>query len=260
MIKNSINLILQGKGGVGKSFASQLLSQYFMDHKKVATSVADTDPVNASTFRVKRLNAIQVNIMEGETILQNRFDDLFELMITVDQTFVVDNGASTFLPMIKYMADNEVLPLLDTTNKPIYLHSVIVGGQPLIDTIEGFKTLCSKVRESGAKNIKVIAWVNDGLGDVIYKDRHFLESPILKADADVLGGVVWMKNYHSDAFTSDIKQVTENNLTLVEALNSSEFKLMQKQRLKKVYGEIYEQLDVIYDLKPEVKKSGGKNE
>ncbi|EPN7157104.1 TPA: conjugal transfer protein TraL, partial [Escherichia coli] len=57
-MNTSINFILQGKGGVGKSFATSILSQYFIDEKKLENVVvADTDPVNTTTAKVKRLNA-----------------------------------------------------------------------------------------------------------------------------------------------------------------------------------------------------------
>ncbi len=34
-MNTSINFILQGKGGVGKSFATSILSQYFIDEKNL---------------------------------------------------------------------------------------------------------------------------------------------------------------------------------------------------------------------------------
>ena len=54
-ITNSINVVMTGKGGVGKSYVAQTLSQYFLHYKRIATSTSDSDPVNASTFRIKAL-------------------------------------------------------------------------------------------------------------------------------------------------------------------------------------------------------------
>lgn len=51
----------------------------------------------------------------------------------------------------------------------------------------------------------------------------------------------------SDAFASDIKELTEKSLTLKEAIESDHFGLMAKSRLKRVFNDIYKQLDSIYD-------------
>ena len=44
-MSNSVHMVMQGKGGVGKSFIAMLLAQHF---KRNGDSVicADTDPVN----------------------------------------------------------------------------------------------------------------------------------------------------------------------------------------------------------------------
>lgn len=55
MIKNSINLVLQGKSDVGKTFISSMLAQYFLDNKKIDTICADTDQ---TPFLIKKKDAI----------------------------------------------------------------------------------------------------------------------------------------------------------------------------------------------------------
>ncbi|EOQ6451878.1 TPA: conjugal transfer protein TraL, partial [Escherichia coli] len=62
-----------------------------------------------------------------------------------------------------------------------------------------------------------------------------------------IAGVVVIQDRKSDAFASDIKELTEKSLTLKEALESDHFGLMAKSRLKRVFNDIYKQLDSIYD-------------
>lgn len=74
-MKNSINFILQGKGGVGKSFATAILAQYFIDENHMDNIVVgDTDPVNTTTVKVKRLNADLIQITENSKVIQSKFD------------------------------------------------------------------------------------------------------------------------------------------------------------------------------------------
>lgn len=250
MINNSINFIAQGKGGVGKSFVSQMLAQYFMHYKKIATSVADTDPVNASTARMAGLQAEFIKIMENDNILQSRFDGLFTAIVENDEaTFVVDNGASTFLPMMKYFRENDIIDLFDSIERPTFIHSVITGGQAQKDTVQGFIRTCELVKGS---SVKVVAWINekDGVPMVEAKsgNRPLYGSTWFERYSDSLSGVINIVDRSSDAFTNDLKLLTENNLTLEEAKVSELFNIMQRTRLNKVFKEVYLQLDNIFDL------------
>jgi len=240
MINNSINLVLQGKGGVGKSFISSMLSQYFLDNKKVNFFGADTDPVNHSFSNISRLNARNIEILKDGAILQSKFDGMFESIINEEQiTFVVDNGASTFIPMIKYIKDNDIISMFDEMNRPFYIHTIIVGGQSQADTIQGLTTLFELIEKSN--NIKLIIWLNEFQGEVK------LDTNLMKLVKNKTAGVVVVKNWNSDAFTSDLEKMTTNRLTLEEALQSSDFNLMAKNRLKRIFNDVYVQLDSIFD-------------
>jgi hypothetical protein len=49
----SVHIILQGKGGVGKSFVSAILAQYFRT-KPAPVHCLDTDPINATFAQSSR--------------------------------------------------------------------------------------------------------------------------------------------------------------------------------------------------------------
>src|SRR5271165_4554696 len=78
---STVHLILQGKGGVGKSFAAFLLAQYLPD-KSVLVRCFDADPINNTLASFPALNAVKVDLIEnsdkGRRIDPRRFDDLVE--------------------------------------------------------------------------------------------------------------------------------------------------------------------------------------
>ncbi|EGJ1173095.1 conjugal transfer protein TraL [Salmonella enterica] len=247
-ITNSINVVMTGKGGVGKSYVAQTLSQYFLHYKRIATSTSDSDPVNASTFRIKALNPEFIKIMENNTILQSNFDQVIESFVAnEDITFVLDTGASTYVPLMQYFYDNDLVDFFSSLGRPVFLHTIIMAGQELPDTLNGFKSLCEMVKGT---NVKVVAWINELKGtpivDVKGVSTPLIETPFFENFADSLGGVVVIEDRKSDAFTADLKALTSKNLTLEEAKQSSEFNIMQKTRLNKVYKAVYDQLDEIY--------------
>jgi len=247
-IKNSINIVMTGKGGVGKSFVAQVLGQFFLHYKKIDTSVSDSDPVNSSTFRVTALNPEYIEIMENNTILQGNFDQVIQSFVENENiTFVLDTGASTYVPLMQYFHDNDLVDFFSAVGRPVFLHTIIMAGQELPDTLNGCKNLCEMVKGT---NVKVVAWVNELKGtpmvDIKGVTMPLIESPFFNQFSDTLGGVVVIKDRKSDAFTSDIKTLTSKNLTLEEAKESSDFNVMQKTRLNKVFKEVYEQLEEVY--------------
>ncbi|HKE23532.1 MAG TPA: P-loop NTPase [Bryobacteraceae bacterium] len=74
---NSANahFVLQGKGGVGKSYVSAILAQYFRQKGK-RTHCFDTDPVNATFAQYKCPDANHLNILRRGAVHEKRFDDL----------------------------------------------------------------------------------------------------------------------------------------------------------------------------------------
>ena len=75
----NVHMILQGKGGVGKSFIASLLAQHkIADHKNILC--IDTDPVNATFAGFKALNVKRLELMDGDVINARKFDDLIELI------------------------------------------------------------------------------------------------------------------------------------------------------------------------------------
>ena len=88
-----IHMVLQGKGGVGKSMIAATLAQYKAG-KGTKPLCIDTDPVNATFEGYKALNVRRLNIMEGDEINTRNFDALVEMIASAEGDVIIDNGAS----------------------------------------------------------------------------------------------------------------------------------------------------------------------
>src|SRR5712691_2310752 len=93
----AIHMSLQGKGGVGKSLAASVLAQYFMARGRAVRCI-DADPVNKTLFQYRALEAKPLQLLQDGAIDSRAFDQLMEELLTEDGPFIVDNGASTFVP------------------------------------------------------------------------------------------------------------------------------------------------------------------
>ena len=237
-----IHFILQGKGGVGKSFIASLLAQYLRDRKKDQVVCFDTDPVNPTLSRYKQLNVQTIPILtEHKTIDTSRFDSFIEQLIEQDGLAVIDNGAATFVPLLGYITEIDLFNIFVDSDIEVFIHVPVVGGQAFEETLTGLGNICQL-----GNSFKIIAWLNEFQGDIERHGKDFTDFKIIQQNKDKVIGQVTLQNRNPDTFGKDIRRMTEDSITFTEVLESKNYTLIPKQRLKQVRDEVYRQLDVIF--------------
>jgi hypothetical protein len=151
----SVHLVLQGKGGVGKSFVSSILAQYFRT-KSAPVYCLDTDPVNATFAQYRRLDAEHLKVLKRGTVNEKQFDVFVQRVCKGQGVFIVDTGATTFVPIWNYILENEILEFFRAHERRVFVHSVVTGGQAMTDTLTAWdvwrKRLRRKTSSSGSTN------------------------------------------------------------------------------------------------------------
>ena len=237
---SAIHLSLQGKGGVGKSLIASILAQYFVENGRKLECV-DTDPVNQTFSQYRALSARHIDLMRDGNIDQRGFDGLMERLLTEDGVFVIDNGASTFIPLWSYILENNVQQLLRAAGKTLYVHTVVTGGQALADTLKGFRSLAESTSERN-----VIVWINEYFGRVERDGKQFIDMNAYKESSEKVFGWVHLVKRNQDTFGRDFEEVIARKLTLREAIAESGLSLMSKQRLKVIQRDLFEQIDRLF--------------
>jgi hypothetical protein len=235
----TIHISLQGKGGVGKSLISAILSQYLVSRGQDVHGI-DADPVNQTMSEYKALAVSRLNLLRDGNVDPREFDLLMERFLTESGTFVVDTGASTFIPLWHYLLENHALDYLRERGKRVFIHSVITGGQSLNDTLGGFEQLAETTQE---KNI--VVWLNEYFGAVLQDGSSFRDMAVYTKHADKVHGSVAIVRRTGDTFGRDVEEMVCQKLTFDEALNETGFTIMAKQRLRVVQRDLFEQLDAI---------------
>ena len=238
--KNSVHFTLQGKGGVGKSLVSSLLAQYFQSIEGCEVKCIDTDPVNQTLANYKALNAQHVQLMNGSKINERNFDQLMERLMVEDGVFVVDNGASSFVPLSNYLIENNAIAMLQEAGRDVFIHSVLTGGQALMDTLAGFKILAE---QADTKNM--VIWLNEYFGPIEANGKTFKEMKVYADHADKVRGIVRIPERNQDTFGKDMELMASKKLTFAEVLSGTDFALMAKQRMKTVQRDLNEQLAAV---------------
>ena len=239
MDTNTVHFMLQGRGGVGKSLGSSLLAQY-LTHRGVPISCYDTDPVNDTFSQYEALGAKRIDILGPDKNIDSRvFDSLIDALLWDDKAAVIDNGASTFVPLMAYLVENRVLSVLKEAGRPVLIHSVLTGGQAFDDTQQGLKAIL------GVHQAPVVVWLNEYFGPVQRDGRSFEDSQLYKDYADRIAGIVRLERVNADTFGKDIEMMLQRKLTFAQALDSEHFGIMPRQRLKMRRDAIFHQLATI---------------
>ncbi|MCL2635634.1 MAG: conjugal transfer protein TraL [Betaproteobacteria bacterium] len=238
----SVHIILQGKGGVGKSLVAAMLAQYFAETCDQDVKCIDTDPVNQTLASYKALQADHIKLMDGSKIDERNFDNLMERLLSEDGVFIVDNGASSFVPLSNYLIENSALEVLREAGRRVFIHSVVTGGQALFDTLGGFAELA---RQAASNNL--VVWLNEYFGAIEATDaegasKSFAEMSVYVSNQEKVLGIVRIAKRNNDTFGRDIEEMVSSKLTFAEALQNSDVTIMARQRLKIVQKDIYEQL------------------
>lgn len=237
-----INFVMQGKGGVGKSYISASLAQFLIQkHGHEQVRCFDTDPVNQTFSRYTSLNVDLVPIMtEHKSIDTSKFDALIEMLIEDDGIAVIDNGAATFVPLIQYMTEINLMQIFEENGIDVVLHVPICGGQALKDTLSGLDTLINM-----SETTDIVVWLNNFQGDIEQAGKPFSDFKVVQDNANRIKHVINIPNRNPDTFGKDIRSMTEQSLTFNEVQQSKQFSFIPRQRLRQVQQDIYKQLDCL---------------
>lgn len=238
---SAIHIILQGKGGVGKSLVAALLAQYLEGKNEMGLFLADTDPVNDTFARYSAFDAERVEILNADKNIDARvFDGLIEKLLEHEGDAVIDSGSSTFVPLSAYMLENNVIGLLQEAGKKVFIHTILTGGQSVDDTMIGLNSLLN------SQDAPVVVWQNEFFGSVEKDGKKFVESKLYEKNKKRIQGIVTIHKRNQDTFGKDMELMISNQLTFNQAMISNLFTIMPRQRLKQIRNSIFEQLDHVW--------------
>ena len=232
------HLVLQGKGGVGKTFIASLLAQFYQE-QGLSVTCLDTDPVNGSLSAITGLNATHVNLLQGDRIDIDAMDALVEQVITEDTNFVIDSGAASFVPLSRYWIEHDIAGLIGQTGKRMVVHTLVTGGPAMLDTS---KALLS-VLEQFPPEVELVVWLNEYFGPVVtLGGQDFEQTRVFQENQHRIHALVRLERLNPDTFGRNLAEMLKRQLTFAEADQSAEFRIVARQRLRQVWRPIKEQL------------------
>ncbi|MFC5550195.1 P-loop NTPase [Massilia aerilata] len=236
---NTIHFVMMGKGGVGKSLIAVTLAQYLRSLDRPLNCI-DLDPTSPTFKQFGALAVEHINIADSEcNIDPTRFDVLMEKILASDTDWVIDTGAPTFLPLVNYLAENQVFSFLVASGRRVVIHSPLVGGVAMGETVSGLKAILQM------SDCPVVVWENEYFGPVEMNGKRFVQTAGYEQfKKRVLGLVPLDKKNHKTA-EADLRAMHARRLTWDEAINDPGFMTMQRNRLTIMRDEIAGHLNKI---------------
>lgn len=235
---SKIHMVLQGKGGVGKSMIAATIAQYKAS-KGQAPVCIDTDPVNATFEGYKALDVRRLNIMEGDEINTRNFDSLVEQIAESENDIIIDNGASSFVPLSSYLISNQVPSMIQEMGHELVVHTVVTGGQALKDTVTGFTQLADQF----PSECTFVVWLNPYWGAIEHEGKGFEQMKAYTSKKERVSAVIQVPNLKEETYGRDFSEMLQERKTFDEAIADSGKSIMTRQRLKIVRSQLFEQLE-----------------
>lgn len=209
-----IHTTLQGKGGVGKSLIATTIAQYKTDKGQTPLCI-DTRSGKCFICRFLRLGVKGSIFWRGDEINTRNFDTLIEMIASSTDDVVIDNGASSFVPLSHYLISNDVPILLKSIGHELVVHTVVTGGQSLLDTVSGFSQLTKQFPEETI----FVVWLNPLWGPVESEGKNFQEMKAYRDNKDKVSAIIEIPSLKAETFGIDLTEMLQERLTFNEAIN-----------------------------------------
>jgi hypothetical protein len=231
-------MMLQAKGGVGKSTCIALLAQYLKEHLDRPAVCLDTDADNKTFTGWRSLSVKHIDIAVAGDVERSRFDLLLGEIAGADRDVVIDNGAGGFRPITSYMAANDFSLVLEGMQRELVLHTVVVGGEAHADTLDGLRFVARTFKAA-----HVVAWLNPMNGPI---DREVFDKALAEGDLSDQVTVIDCPDFggpNATTFGRDFDALLRAKHTFKEGRAARASEIMVAHRFGMMEKRIFNMLD-----------------
>jgi hypothetical protein len=175
----------------------------------------------------------------NNTVDSRKFDDMMDDIIATPSDFVIDNGATNYLPFMAYLVENSVADVLTEHGRELVIHVPIVGAEAKMETLQGFDDIASNI----GQNAKIVIWLIEAIkGVILFDGKEFEATKAYEAHRANINAIIRVPHHTSELFARDMDELLSKKMTFSEAIGSTEFRLVAKQRLRQMQREIFQQV------------------
>jgi CobQ/CobB/MinD/ParA nucleotide binding domain len=235
IMQKKFNTIINGKGGVGKSFFAVNFVQYLKD-RGIAHTAVDTDNEN-STLKRFHPESLFLDIEDPTEI-----DSVFATLDKADLVIMDCRAASTDI-FLDYFEEVRIFDLLKSVGATLNL---IMPVNHETDSLEQIRNISERLNH----NAKYLVVKNQALSDRFA--NYEASATRMRLLGELAGREIVMPKLY-DWLVADLNR---HNVTVSVAAESSEFDFFNRGRLQNWQHGFYDELESVRDLLlPEASKS-----
>jgi 6-phosphogluconolactonase/glucosamine-6-phosphate isomerase/deaminase len=121
----------------------------------------------------------------------------------------------------------------------LVVHTVITGGQALLDTVNGFAQLANQFPE----NAIFVVWLNPYWGPIEHEGKGFEQLKAYTTNKARVSAIVKIPTLKAETYGRDLSDMLQERITFDQALAMESLTIMTRQRLKIVKNQLFSQLD-----------------
>ena len=182
-----------------------------------------------------------MNVTDGNAVDIRKFNEIANRIVSEDGPFVIDTGATIFLPFWHYVEQTRLIEFFAEQGRRVVIHCPVMGGQELSETVKGLAAIC---RMMPAESI--VVWLNCFHGAIEHDGKAFEDFAVVRENADKLLGIVRLGDAVGSLRGRALQDLAENNRTFKEAMADSSIGLIERHVLHQVRKGVWNQLEAIF--------------
>ena len=157
----NLNIVIQPKGGVGKSFIAALLAEYLRSKDRLGLCI-DLDVSNVTFGEYDEFKVRRIDLIENKKVDQRKFDVFVSNVLGAKADVVVDTGANTYHPLTAYLHEEGFIPELVKEGLNIVLHVPVTSA--VAETLEGLEDVARSF--PAIEGVSIVVWANRTFGPI----------------------------------------------------------------------------------------------
>jgi len=220
------------------------MAQY-LSSKGLKTTCIDCDPVTPTLIAYEALHALRIDIMEDNNIEKIKFDKFVELIIAGEENehFIIDNGTSSFVALADYLVANGIVSFLRSMGHVVTFHVIIVGGDNLKGTVEGFQYITDKFKGDS----QILIWLNPFFGKIERDGKSFDQFSVFAENSKFVDAIINYPDFPKDMFGKSFALLQKDRLTFAEVCDAENtpkgYDRMTCHRLGMIRTQVFNMLD-----------------
>jgi hypothetical protein len=198
-MKKSLHIFIQKNHGIGKTVACMSFIQACMQEgKNVKCFDADQQFATLRQYEFPETKEIDMN--------PTSLDVMFNELVAEDEAiYVVDTNSADYSKTNSQLSKG-VLEKLQKQGVSVYIHSVVIGGNKLVGSLQDLSDLIGTYTSS-----EFVIWTNQYFGDVTMAGKDFTGMKVYENNENVIKAVVNIEKPAS-YMEKDIKDMIKQHI------------------------------------------------